>query len=343
MNDERGNERPDRPKDQEQLGRDDRIGHEIAIGDAREHLRARQCHEHRVALDPIHGLAAQAGGGLDARDDARGPEENEAAKDHRGTVAPVDAPGEHQEADGRDRDYRHNGRDRSEQRSFKPTYRRNQDARTRRIGKFLGLGDARMKKTSRKGNAPGNPRLHTHSITPHPPELSGLLPLQGIARTRRGCKGVIDPLLPQWMLVWRDAPWSICARHPVSEPAMYLPSTSLTDPPVDSPIAAGLAWVQAAALGSTATAIAVIAVATIGLLTLSGRIELRRSVTAIIGCFLLFGAAGIASGLTQAKSETQGTLVENARSLPTEFRTEGRAAQPSAYDPYAGASVPSSR
>ena len=124
---------------------------------------------------------------------------------------------------------------------------------------------------------------------------------------------------------------------------MYFPTTSLTDPPVDSPIADGVAWVQAAALGSTATVIAVIAVAAIGLLALSGRIELRRSVTVIIGCFLLFGAAGIASGLTGDGTETPAIVATKANSAPLKNSLVLSEGQSTVYDPYAGASVPSPR
>src|SRR5688572_20146281 len=46
----RGND-PQRPEDQEQFGCKDRIGNEHAIGDAREHLRASQRHEHRVSIE----------------------------------------------------------------------------------------------------------------------------------------------------------------------------------------------------------------------------------------------------------------------------------------------------
>src|SRR3546814_7849839 len=77
---------------------------------------------------------------------------------------------------------------------------------------------------------------------------------------------------------------------------MYSSAQSLTDPPGSSVIASGVAWVEGAALGSVATAIAIIAVAAIGLLMLSGRLDLRRGITVIFGCFLLFGASGIEIG-----------------------------------------------
>jgi type IV secretory pathway VirB2 component (pilin) len=124
---------------------------------------------------------------------------------------------------------------------------------------------------------------------------------------------------------------------------MYFPTTSLTDPPLDSPIADGVAWVQAATLGSTATAIAVIAVAAIGLLALSGRIELRRSVSVVIGSFLLFGAAGLASGLTGGGTESLGGVATKDNSAPLKSSLISSGRQSDVYDPYAGASVPSPR
>ncbi|NWE54557.1 TrbC/VirB2 family protein, partial [Brevundimonas sp. P7753] len=52
----------------------------------------------------------------------------------------------------------------------------------------------------------------------------------------------------------------------------------------------GTQWVQELLLGPVATSIAVIAVAAIGLLMLSGRMNIRRSATVLVGCFILFGA-----------------------------------------------------
>src|SRR3546814_16239980 len=75
---------------------------------------------------------------------------------------------------------------------------------------------------------------------------------------------------------------------------MYSSAQSLTDPPGSSVIASGVAWVEGAALGSVATAIAIIAAAAIGLPMLSGRPDLRRGITVIFGCFLLFCATGLA-------------------------------------------------
>lgn len=117
--------------------------------------------------------------------------------------------------------------------------------------------------------------------------------------------------------------------------------TSLTDPPADSPIGDGILWVQSVALGTTATAIAVLGVAAIGLLMLSGRLELRRGVTVITGCFVLFGATSVASALTGSnRSKEIGPPGAAGDIMPSL-----QASKPlvSAYDPYAGASVPNTR
>jgi type IV secretory pathway VirB2 component (pilin) len=66
------------------------------------------------------------------------------------------------------------------------------------------------------------------------------------------------------------------------------------------PLLAALQWLQGTALGTIATMIAIIAIAAIGILLLTGRIEWRRGVTTIIGCFVLFGAPAIASGILSA-------------------------------------------
>lgn len=125
---------------------------------------------------------------------------------------------------------------------------------------------------------------------------------------------------------------------------MHSPTLSLTDPPAASPVAESVAWVQGAALGTVATTVAVLAVATIGLLMLSGRLELRRGITLVIGCFILFGAAGIAGALTGlASTQTLGrsAIAPNSSLPPSQL--EQSTSPPSAYDPYAGASVPSNR
>lgn len=96
-------------------------------------------------------------------------------------------------------------------------------------------------------------------------------------------------------------------------------------------------WVRAVLTGTIGTSPAVIAVATLGLLMLSGRLPLRRGVTAVVGCFILFSASAIASGLIGAVGGTAIPIEQSNSPQPSYTPTLPRAAP---YDPYAGASVP---
>lgn len=72
---------------------------------------------------------------------------------------------------------------------------------------------------------------------------------------------------------------------------------SLADPQGSGVIVAAVRWLQGTLLGTLATVVAVIAVATVGLLMLTGRINWRYGATVILGCFILFGAASIVAGI----------------------------------------------
>lgn len=125
---------------------------------------------------------------------------------------------------------------------------------------------------------------------------------------------------------------------------MYSPTSSLADSTAESPIAGAIIWLQGAALGSAATTVAVVAVAAIGLLMLSGRLELRRGITVVLGCFILFGAAGIATAITGVVRDNNWPSSPMARG-PSQLSNQppSSAQPPSGYDPYAGASVPVAR
>jgi type IV secretion system protein VirB2 len=73
-----------------------------------------------------------------------------------------------------------------------------------------------------------------------------------------------------------------------------------SDPAGSGPIVAALSWIQGTLLGNVATAVAVIAVAMIGFMMLTGRINWRIGATVILGCFILFGAATIVAGIRAA-------------------------------------------
>ena len=69
------------------------------------------------------------------------------------------------------------------------------------------------------------------------------------------------------------------------------------NPAGSSPLIAALDWVQGTLLGNLATAAAVIAVAAVGFLMLTGRMDWRRGLTVVIGCFVIFGAVSIVAGI----------------------------------------------
>lgn len=73
-----------------------------------------------------------------------------------------------------------------------------------------------------------------------------------------------------------------------------------TNPPGSGPILAAVQWVQGTLLGNVATAVAVIAVAIVGFMMLTGRMNWRYGVSVILGCFVVFGAAAIVAGLQSA-------------------------------------------
>ena len=72
------------------------------------------------------------------------------------------------------------------------------------------------------------------------------------------------------------------------------------DPQGSGPIVSALMWLQGTLLGNVATAVAVIAVAMVGFMMLTGRMNWRFGATVIIGCFILFGSAAIVSGIQSA-------------------------------------------
>lgn len=69
------------------------------------------------------------------------------------------------------------------------------------------------------------------------------------------------------------------------------------DPQGSGPIVNALRWMQGTLLGNVATAVAVMAVAAVGFMMLTGRMNWRFGATVIVGCFVLFGAASIVSGI----------------------------------------------
>jgi type IV secretion system protein VirB2 len=82
-------------------------------------------------------------------------------------------------------------------------------------------------------------------------------------------------------------------------PAAAMAQGSLADPAGSGVIVSAVRWLEGTLLGTIATVVAVIAVASVGLLMLTGRINWRYGATVILGCFILFGAASIVAGIQQ--------------------------------------------
>ncbi|MGB3165726.1 MAG: TrbC/VirB2 family protein [Alteraurantiacibacter sp.] len=80
-----------------------------------------------------------------------------------------------------------------------------------------------------------------------------------------------------------------------------LPGTAFAqDPQGSGPINNAFAWMQQTMLGTVATTVAVMAVAAVGFMMLTGRVNWRFGATVIIGVFIIFGAASIVAGIQGA-------------------------------------------
>ena len=79
-------------------------------------------------------------------------------------------------------------------------------------------------------------------------------------------------------------------------------AASIGDPAGSGVIISAMRWLEGTLLGTIATVVAVIAVASVGLLMLTGRINWRYGATVILGCFILFGAASIVAGIQSTAS-----------------------------------------
>ena len=88
------------------------------------------------------------------------------------------------------------------------------------------------------------------------------------------------------------------ARLSILATLTALPARAQTaDPAGSSPLLAALNWVQGTLLGNVATSAAVIAIAVVGFLMLTGRIEWKRGLVVVVGAFIIFGAVTIVAGI----------------------------------------------
>jgi type IV secretion system protein VirB2 len=82
---------------------------------------------------------------------------------------------------------------------------------------------------------------------------------------------------------------------------LAMPSAALaqSDPQGAGPIVNAMVWMQNILLGPIATSLAVMAVAAVGFMMLTGRMNWRFGATVIIGVFIIFGAPVIVAGIAQ--------------------------------------------
>jgi type IV secretion system protein VirB2 len=95
---------------------------------------------------------------------------------------------------------------------------------------------------------------------------------------------------------WLTAAWAMI------QSSAAMAQDSLADPQGSGAIVSAVRWLQGTLLGTVATVVAVIAVASVGFLMLTGRINWRYGATVILGCFILFGAASIVAGIQSTAS-----------------------------------------
>jgi type IV secretion system protein VirB2 len=91
----------------------------------------------------------------------------------------------------------------------------------------------------------------------------------------------------KWIVTLAAAAWSSAAAAEIA----------YADPAGSGVIVSAVRWLEGTLLGTIATVVAVMAVACVGLLMLTGRINWRYGATVILGCFILFGAASIVAGI----------------------------------------------
>jgi type IV secretion system protein VirB2 len=94
-------------------------------------------------------------------------------------------------------------------------------------------------------------------------------------------------------------------------------------------------WIEGLLTGSLAISVAMLAIAALGMLLLTGRVPLRRGAAVVLGCFVLFSARVMADGLIGVPVNNP---VEAASTALSSYTPTQPAPVP--YDPYAGAAVP---
>jgi type IV secretion system protein VirB2 len=121
---------------------------------------------------------------------------------------------------------------------------------------------------------------------------------------------------------------------------------SLADPDGANAAVAAVRWIEGILIGPVATSVAVIAVAAIGLMMLSGRIDIRRAAGVVLGAFILFGAPAIAAALQGlagggGAADSSPPVFVAPYVPPPPPPPAAPPPRPPDPDPFAGAAVPS--
>ena len=112
---------------------------------------------------------------------------------------------------------------------------------------------------------------------------------------------------------------------------------SLFEPSGASPLQGAAGWITELMQGPLVVTLCVIAVALVGFAALGGRLPVRMGVRAVLGCFVVLGAPGIASVLMWQDEDPTPQVVYQAESVDSQpARPE---LPPANYDPYSGASL----
>jgi type IV secretion system protein VirB2 len=121
------------------------------------------------------------------------------------------------------------------------------------------------------------------------------------------------------------------------------PSFSYASPAAESSLVNAVGWVQNVLTGQLGIAVAVLAIAFIGFRMLQGHLASRSGLTAILGCFILFGAPSFAREIVKTVHRTVNfgpvaTKEITIPATPEQFQV-GATASPigaNPFDPYGG-------
>lgn len=102
-------------------------------------------------------------------------------------------------------------------------------------------------------------------------------------------------------------------------------------------VVGGANWLVSLVTGSLALGLCVVAIALVGLLMLGGRLPIRDGLRVVLGCFVLLGAPVVAAAFVTAGQEVSEAPVPPEP--PRQLSDPRGDLPPSAFDPYAGASL----